>query len=282
MQRCNQKAYAKINLTLNVLGKLASGYHRIESVMQQVELCDEITIRKRDRGIIISSNDARIPKGRENIAHKAASLMKSKFNIQEGIEITIKKNIPVAAGLSGGSADAGAVLASINRLFNLNLSTNELAEAAAEIGMDVPFSILGGAAIARGRGEVLEKINSARMDVVLVNPGIEILTKEAYGMLDLRTCGRNIPTTKMIEAMKEENIERIAELLHNDFEASTIKRYPVIGKIKKELINNGALNALMSGSGATVFGIFRNKSKAKIAFENLKEKYPFTCLTRTR
>ncbi len=276
------KAYAKINLTLNVLKKLPLGYHEIESVMHQVQLSDDISIKKIEKGIVIKCNNPKVPLDEGNTVYKAAELLKNRYDIKEGVEITIEKNIPISGGLSGGSTDAGAVLMLMNDLFDLLIEKDDLMDFGAEIGMDVPFSILGGAAVAKGMGEVLEKIENIKMNILLINHGVEVSTKEAYENLNLEECGKTVNTNKILNSIKEKNIKKTAESLYNDFENTIIKKYPIIDKIKKDLIDEGALNALMSGSGATVFGVFENEEKAKAAFENLNGKYDFVWVGKTR
>ncbi len=278
----NLKAYAKINLTLNVLKKLPLGYHEIESVMHQVQLSDDISIKKIEKGIVIKCNNPKVPLDEGNTVYKAAELLKNRYDIKEGVEITIEKNIPISGGLSGGSTDAGAVLMLMNDLFDLLIEKDDLMDFGAEIGMDVPFSILGGAAVAKGMGEVLEKIENIKMNILLINHGVEVSTKEAYENLNLEECGKTVNTNKILNSIKEKNIKKTAESLYNDFENTIIKKYPIIDKIKKDLIDEGALNALMSGSGATVFGVFENEEKAKAAFENLNGKYDFVWVGKTR
>ena len=279
-EKMQLKAYAKINLTLNVLKRLPSGYHEIESVMHRVDLHDVVSVRKISNGIKIKCDNSLVPTDEKNAAYKAAELLIKRCDIRSGVEITIEKKIPIAAGLSGGSTDAGTVLIMINKMFNLNLSKQEIMMAASEIGMDVPFSILGGAAIAKGRGEVLEQVKGADFEVLIVNPGILVSTKESYENLNLSECGQKVNTSKMVEGLRENNAIKIAENLHNDFEHSVIKKHPIIGKIKQELILAGALNSIMSGSGSTVFGVFE-KGGAENALSKLREKYPFVYLSKT-
>jgi len=274
------KAYAKINLTLDILGKLDSGYHEINSLMQQIRLHDNIFLKNINENKIKISCNKEIEK-KDNLAYKAALLLKNKFNIKEGIEIKIEKNIPIASGLSGGSTDAAITLICLNKLWNLNLTENELISLASDIGKDIPFHIIGGACKVSGTGEALKKINSLEMDIILINPGFKISTKEAYDNLDLNKTGKKLKTEDIIKAINNENINAVAANLHNDFELSIIKKYPIIKKIKEELTKNNALNALMTGSGPTVFGIFENEDKAKKAYDNLKDKFNFVHITKT-
>lgn len=272
------KAYAKINLTLDILRKVDSGYHEINSVMQQIKLHDDVFLKK------INGDEIKVRCNKEikgNLAHKAALLLKNKFDVKEGVEIKIEKNIPIAAGLSGGSTDAAATLTGLNSLWNLELTKDELMGLASDIGKDVPFHIIGGACRVSGMGEEVKKINSLKMDMVIINPGFRISTKEAYNNLDLNETGKKLKTDDMIKAINNRNINEAAADLHNDFELSIMKKHPVIKKIKEDLIKNNSLNALMTGSGPTVFGIFENEDKARNAYDNLKDKFNFVCMTKT-
>lgn len=273
----NLKAYAKINLTLDILRRLPNGYHEINSVMQQVELHDDILLKQSNKIIV----DCKEIPCKKNLVYKTAILLKNKFNIKKGVEIKIKKNIPISSGLSGGSSDAASALIGLNKLWNLNLDNDKLIEIAASIGMDVPFHIVANACEARGRGEILKKINPVNLDIILINPNLRISTKEAYKNLDLSKIGKKLKTKDLLKAIEEQNIIKIANNLHNDFEPTILKKYPIINKIKQKLIKNGALNALMSGSGPTIFGIFENEEKAKKAYHKLKH-FKFICMTKTR
>lgn len=277
----NINAYAKINLTLDVIRKLESGYHEIESVKQQLRLNDKITLRTlNERRIIINFKE--IPK-EQNIVYKAATLLEKRFKPEKGVEITIKKNIPIGGGLAGGSADAAATLKGLNKLWNLGLKRKELIEIGKELGMDVPFCIFGKTALATGQGNILRRLRPImEFSVVIINPGFRISTKQAYEKLDTEKTGKRHGTEEMVNAIEHQEKGQIIRNLHNDFEFSVIKEYPIISEIKKDIIKNGALNALMSGSGPTVFALFEDKEKAKKAYENLKDKYEFVCLTKTR
>jgi len=277
----NINAYAKINLTLDIIKRLESGYHEIESVKQQLMLHDDITLRTlNEKSIMINCEG--VPK-EKNLAYKAALLLQKKFNPEKGAEITIKKEIPIGAGLGGGSADAAATFKGLNKLWNLQLKREQLMKIGEEIGMDVPFCVLGKTALATGTGTILRKLRPImEFYAVLVNPGFRISTKEAYEKLDIEKTGKRHSTDFMVKAIEYQREDQITSNLHNDFESSIIKEHPIISGIKSELIKNGALNSLMSGSGPTVFGLFENKEKAKAAYSALSGKYSFVCLTKTR
>jgi len=284
-----QRAYAKINLSLDIIKRLSSGYHKIEFVMQELELHDVIKLKKIEKGIKLKCNINICPDN-ENLAYKAAELLIKNFKINSGVEITIEKYIPVAAGLGGGSSDAAATLKGMNKLFNLNLSEEELIQISKNIGMDVPFFILGDTVHVTGRGENVKRIETIPNNVyfVLAKPNFNISTKHAYETLDYEKTGKRFKTAKMLSAIREEDINKIAENMHNDFEYSVCKEYSIINEIKKKMIENKALNALMSGSGPTVFGITKEKAVAENILDSLtkdpyfKKNLDFVCLTQTR
>jgi len=264
-----EKAYAKINLTLDVLDKHHSGYHNIESVMQQLYLHDSIELKIIDKEIKINCNPKVCPNN-GNLAYKAANILIKDYGIKEGVEITIEKHIPIAAGLGGGSADAAATLRVMNNAFNLDLSKDELIKISKGIGMDVAFCLFGGTAYATGNGNELQKIEKIpKFYVVLAKPKFDISTKYAYKNLDYEKTGKQLKTVKMLNAIKEKDINKIADNLHNDFEYSVCREYPIINEIKQKMIQNGVLNAVMSGSGPTVFGITEKKAVA----ENIRDSF---------
>ncbi len=284
-----QKAYAKINLSLDIIKRISSGYHKIEFVIQELELHDIIKIKKIEKGIKLNCNTNICP-ANENLAYKAAELLIKKFKINNGVEITIEKNIPIASGLGGGSSDAAATLKGMNKLFNLNLSEEELIEISGDIGMDVPFFILGSTVHVTGRGENVKRIETMPNNIyfVLAKPKFSISTEYAYNNIDYEKTGKQLKTAEMINTIMEKDIKKIAENMHNDFEYSTFREYPIINEIKQKMIENKALNALMSGSGPTVFGITKEKAVAENICNSLKEdpyfkkNIEFVCVTQTR
>ncbi|SHJ58291.1 4-(cytidine 5'-diphospho)-2-C-methyl-D-erythritol kinase [Paramaledivibacter caminithermalis] len=282
MYEIKLKAPAKINLSLDVLNKRDDGYHNVEMVMQQITIYDEIFLKKIERGIVLTTNCSFLPTDVSNIAYKAADYMLNKYGINGGVYIDIKKNIPVAAGLAGGSSDAAGVIKGINSLFDLNLSIEEMMELGTPIGADVPFCILGDGAFAEGIGEKLTRIRGLRRGwIVLSKPNICISTAEAYANLDLRDI-KDIPNTKaLLNALERDNLYDIANNLCNVFERGIFRRYPIVKSIKEKMLEYGAIGSLMSGSGPSVYGIFKDYSKAKSAYEKLKLIYNQTFLVRS-
>jgi 4-diphosphocytidyl-2-C-methyl-D-erythritol kinase len=261
-----EKARAKINLTLDVLYKRPDGYHEVEMVMQTIDLSDHLTLQhlEEDR-IEISCSVPYIPTDERNLAYKAAALIKRTFQIKHGVHIHLDKKIPVAAGLAGGSSDAAAVLRGLNRLWKLHLSLDDLAHLAASIGSDVPFCVYGGTAIARGRGEQIERIHHTppHVWVVLVKPPIAVSTADVYGALDVNAITDHPNTMAMLESLQANNpVAKISEHLGNVLERVTFRMHPEVERIKKKMYEFGAQGALMSGSGPTVFGIVDRESRA--------------------
>jgi len=276
-------AYAKINLTLEVAGKRPDGFHELRSVMHQLRMHDEVMVESLNDNTITVECDKGVPADKSNTAHMAAELMKKKFNVNKGAKIAIKKHIPVAAGLSGGSTDAAAVIKALNMLWKLGLSQEEQMKLGEQIGADVPFAVMGGTAVAKGKGELLDKINTRKaLDFIIINPGFEVLTKDVYGRLDIKKCSRKDRTSRMKRAIEDGNIKEIAANLCNDLESVVLPEYSIIEEIKASLVKQGALNALMSGSGATVFGLFENDAKAEEAYKKLRMRYSFVELTGSR
>lgn len=279
------KSFAKINLFLKIGKKLPSGYHEIESVMQQVNLSDELSFKKIDEDKVIIKCNIKELENKNNIAYKAAELVKNKFDIKEGIEINIEKNIPIGAGLAGGSGNAAVTLNTMNKLFNLNLGKGKLIEIGKELGSDVPFQILGKTVLVEGTGEKLTKLNNLKdINIVLVNPGINISTKWAYEEFDkinIKKDNKDFSIKKLISIIETENSIEISKYLYNDFELMVFDKYPKIKKIKQDLLKGGALNALMSGSGSSVFGIFEDKAGAEKAYKKFKDEYSNVFLLKT-
>lgn len=278
METVTLRAPAKINLTLDVKGKRADGYHDIESVMHQVSLCDTVTISRVPEGIKISCTSPEVPAGEENLAYRAARLVLSQFNIKSGIHIHIEKCIPVAAGLAGGSSNSAAVIKGMNELFELGLSQKDMLSLGLRLGSDVPFCISGGTAVASGRGEILEPVKIRRsLDFVLVNPGFAVSTGEVYRLLDQEIITERPDSRKLTAALAEGDLEQIAANLGNVMEQVVLKRHPAVQEIKERLLKEGALAALMSGSGPTVFGLFPSPTAADQALAAVQHSYPVSC-----
>ncbi|HQF08915.1 MAG TPA: 4-hydroxy-3-methylbut-2-enyl diphosphate reductase [Spirochaetota bacterium] len=265
------RSYAKINLTLDILGKRDDGYHELESVFQQVNLFDDIIIQPREDGAIHVTATSDEIAGRNNICYGAALRLKEETGLTQGVDIGITKRIPMGAGLGGGSSNAAAVLKGMNHLFRLGLDREELSRIGGAIGMDVPFHLQGGTCIGRGRGEIIEPLKPLpKLYLVIVYPGFSISTKEAYGTLRYDRTG----TTRSTSAFRRDYDLRH---IHNDFEYSIIDRYPEIGAIKKSLGNH----ALLSGSGSCVFGIYQDPDEAKRYYELMRHTYESVFITET-
>ncbi|WP_102029472.1 4-(cytidine 5'-diphospho)-2-C-methyl-D-erythritol kinase [Salirhabdus sp. Marseille-P4669] len=266
-----EKALAKINLTLDVLYKRDDGFHEVEMIMTTIDLFDHIQLTELDEDVIhIKSEKKFVPDDKRNLAYQAAEKLKSKYNINKGVLITIDKQIPVAAGLAGGSSDAAAVLRGLNRLWNLNLTFEELAAIGNEIGSDIAFCIYGGTAIAKGRGEKIEKLPSPPPCwVILAKPSIGVSTKAVYGNLVLEDL-KHPNTEAMRKAMVHGDYEGMCNHLGNVLENVTLNLYPQVNQIKDLMFKVGADNVLMSGSGPTVFGLTKQKSRADRIYNSLR------------
>jgi len=268
------EAPAKVNLTLDVKGKRSDGYHELETVMHQVNLLDIIKISQAVGGIKIKSNSSLIPTNEENLAYQAAEMILGEYAHKEGVEIYIEKNIPVGAGLAGGSTDAAAVIQGINQLYDLGLEEEELLEMAASIGSDVAFCLAGGSKLARGRGEILSKLPQRMIPyIILVKPDFQLSTAEVYRELDLTQVEEFPDNAAFLAAWEAYDIINIARNMRNVLETVSIRKYPEIAAIKAELIETGALNALMSGSGPSVMGIFVDEEQAIKAREKFQTRY---------
>lgn len=269
--RVSEKAPAKINLTLDVLGKREDGYHEVEMIMTTVDLADRIDIVERDdEKIVIDVSEGYIPNDERNLAYQAADLVKKTFAINKGVSISITKNIPVAAGLAGGSSDAAATLRGLNELWNLRLSTEELAELGAKIGSDVSFCVYGGTALVKGKGEIVEPISSPPPCwVVLAKPPLGVSTQEVYKRLNVNEIAHG-DTSAMKKAIEEKNFQNICQNLHNALEPVTFRMHPEVEKIKEQMIRFGADGALMSGSGPTVFGLVAHESRLHRIYNGLR------------
>ena len=265
MNSITLKSRAKINLSIDVLGKRQDGYHLVEMIMQTIDLYDLIEINEKDNDqITIKSTSDEIPLDCNNLVYKAANLIKKTFNINKGVEIHIKKNIPVAAGMAGGSSNAAAVLVGLNKLWNLDLSNQQLEEIGLKLGADVPFCINGGAVLASGIGEELTPIKGLTKDVCILvcKPDLFVSTKEVYECIDSKDIDKRPNNKFLIECLKNEDTRQLAENMFNVLEGVTMDKHPVIQQIKDIMTNNRALGAMMSGSGPTVFGLYENREDA--------------------
>ncbi len=268
------EAPAKINLTLNVIGKRADGYHELESVMQQISLRDKIFLQTGGVGISVASSSKQIPDNEENLAFQAAQLLYAKYSLPSGLQIFIEKNIPVGAGLAGGSTDAAAVIKGMNELFDLRLKQEEMMQLGLSVGSDVPFCVLGGAALARGRGELLTPLPAGpRLEMVLVKPEYQLSTREIYRDFRLERVREKPDNVAFLEAWRQcDMIGTVAEM-KNVLETVSIEKCPEIQLIKNKLDGLGAQGTLMSGSGPSVIGVFNHKEEARTAWEIIKDQY---------
>ncbi|EIJ80092.1 4-diphosphocytidyl-2-C-methyl-D-erythritol kinase [Bacillus methanolicus PB1] len=265
------KAPAKINLTLDVLYKRPDGYHEVEMIMTTIDLADrlELSLLDEDQIKIISHNHF-VPDDERNLAYQAAQLLKKRFQVTKGASIRIEKTIPVAAGLAGGSSDAAATLKGLNKLWNLGLSLDELAEMGAEIGSDVSFCVYGGTALAKGRGEIITELPAPPTCwVILAKPSIGVSTADVYRRLDLNRISH--PNTKeMIKAIETKDYSKICQNLGNVLEYVTMKMHPEVVLIKEQMKRFGADAVLMSGSGPTVFGLVQHDSRLHRIYNGLR------------
>lgn len=272
MNSIDLKSRAKINLSIDVLGKRDDGYHIVEMIMQTIDLYDNLKITKIEGDFIkIKSDSEDIPLNQDNIVYKAADILKKRFNIKDGVEISIQKNIPVAAGMAGGSSNAAAVLVGLNKVWNLGLSESELKEIGLQLGADVPFCITGGSALAQGIGGELTNIHglSEGVNILVCKPDIFVSTKEVYQSLDMNKVQKRPENQKLIESLKNDDIKYVSENMVNVLEEVTASKYKEIKQIEATMMKNKALGSMMSGSGPTVFGLFDNKEYAIKAKEEL-------------
>ena len=276
------KAYAKINIALDVVGKRNDGYHLLRMIMQNIDLYDDIIVDKIDSGITVSCNKNFVPTDERNLAYKAADLFIKTFNIQQGVSIKIKKNIPVSAGLAGGSTDCAAVLKAMNKIFNINATDEELMKLGVKLGADVPYCIKGGTALCEGIGEVLTELPSFKDKiVVLVKPPFAVSTKEVYKKFELNKVRIHPKTEELIKAMEKQDIRFVARNMKNLLENVTLREYEEISNIKYNMRKYGCLGTMMSGSGPSVFAFFDDMLLAQMCYDNMKKKYKDTFITRT-
>lgn len=267
------KALAKINLGLDVLRRREDGYHEVKMIMQTVGLYDKILLKKLKKPEIqVKTNLYYLPDNENNLVYKAAKLLMDEFEIGSGVFIDLQKFIPVAAGMAGGSSDAAAVLYGMNRMFRLKLSQEELMQRGVKIGADVPYCIMRGTALAEGIGEQLSSLPPApKCKVLIAKPPVSVSTKFVYENLKLNNDTVHPDIDLLIKDIETGDLKGIAAHMGNVLESVTIPSYPVIAQIKEEMVREGALNAMMSGSGPTVFGLFDNETLARQAYRKLRE-----------
>jgi len=275
-------APAKVNLSLDITGKLENGYHTLDTIMQTISIEDRITLEKTGRQISVLCDHPQVPRGNGNICHKAAEAFFEKTAVEGGVIITIEKNIPVSAGLAGGSTDAAAVIKGLNRLYGTGLTEREMCEIGLKCGADVPFCIVAGTCRAQGIGEKLTKLPSfAGVYIVLVVPDFFVSTAWAYGNYVFDGNFEKPRTEELISCIRVGDIKNAADKMVNVLESVTAKKHPEIREIKHYIKMSGACGSVMSGSGPSVFGLFENEEKARIAFSAIREKYNRSYLALT-
>lgn len=276
MDKLELKALGKINLGLDILGRRENGYHDVRMVMQTVYLYDRVTLEKmREPGIEISTNLSYLPVNENNIAYKAAELLRREFGIREGIRITLEKHIPVAAGMAGGSSNAAAVLFGMNRMFDLGMSEQGLKDRGVTLGADVPYCIMRGTVLAEGIGEILTPLPPLpKCYVLIAKPPLSASTKTVYEKIDQEGIKSHPDIDGILAGLQEGDLRQVAGSMGNVLEQVMLEEHPVLRKIKDVMIEAGALNAMMSGSGPTVFGIFTSRGRAKAAAARLKRQTP--------
>ncbi|MDO4974442.1 MAG: 4-(cytidine 5'-diphospho)-2-C-methyl-D-erythritol kinase [Eubacteriales bacterium] len=275
-----EKAYAKLNLSLDVTARREDGYHELAMLMQTVSVCDELTLSLNDTGAVSASCSLHfIPTDERNLAVRAAHAYLAAVGEERGVHIRMEKRIPVGAGMGGGSADAAAVLRGMNRLFDERLSRRELEGLACSIGSDVAFCVAGGSALARGRGELLEDLPALPACIfVIAKPDFSISTPELYRKLDSVALRRHPDTAGLLEAVGQGNLREICRRMYNVFEDVPDRRMRTVNEIKGVLLDHGALGAMMTGTGSAVFGVFDDKTGAEAARETLEKEFRFCTL----
>lgn len=278
MRTITKKAYAKVNLALDVLRRREDGYHEVKMIMQNLDIYDELTFSVYENGtqpsnrkITITTNKEGIPTDSRNLIYKAVELMFDEYGIEAEIDIHLTKNIPVEAGMAGGSTDCAATLHAINELFNLGADTKKLMELGVKLGADVPYCVMAKTALSEGIGEVLTPVEPLKdCYVLVVKPPISVSTKMVYTNLNANELEKHPDVDGMIEALKISDLSGVASRMENVLETVTVHMHPEIETIKKAMKEKGAMNAIMSGSGPTVFGIFDDEEVAKMAAEHIR------------
>ena len=272
MNRIQMKALAKVNLGLDVIRRREDGYHEVKMIMQTVRLYDRIILEKTQKGISMETNLSFLPVNEQNIAYRAAKMLMDEFHIQGGLHIKIDKHIPVAAGMAGGSTDGAAVLYGVNKIFELGLTKRQLMERGVKLGADVPYCIMRGTVLSEGIGEILTPVSSLPdCHILIAKPPVSVSTKHVYENLKLDKIEKHPDIDGMVEALRIEDLHGVTQRMENVLETVTIPEHPEIQQIKELMIKEGALNALMSGSGPTVFGIFDDRDKGMRARDLLRK-----------
>lgn len=274
MEQITGKAYAKINIGLDVLRRRENGYHELKMIMQTVDICDDLLFEKTaEPGIVIRSDHKELPVDGGNLIYKAADLLFREKGITEGVKITLTKRIPIAAGMAGGSSDAAATMRGLNELFGMGYSIRELQELGVKLGADIPYCLVGGTMLSEGIGEILTPLPTPPdCFLVVAKPDIDVSTGFVYGNLHADRLTYHPDIDGMIEALREGSLSGITDRLGNVLETVTVREYPVIEELKELMRNMGAENALMSGSGPTVFGIFTERGAAESAARTIEDR----------
>ncbi|WP_373481802.1 4-(cytidine 5'-diphospho)-2-C-methyl-D-erythritol kinase [Acetobacterium sp.] len=282
MNKVMLKARAKVNLSLDVIGVREDGYHEMKMINHSIDLNDVLTFESCDEGIILTSNENTIPLDERNLVIKAARKLHRQFNVKQGVKIYLEKRIPAQAGLAGGSSDAAATLKGLNVLWQLGLSQSELLAIGVTIGADVPYCLVGGTALVEGIGEKITPIKDLRkMAVLVVKPDIDIATPWAFKKLDDSTIEKHPDIAAIIELLEDERYDGLKETVGNVFEAIAFADYPEIEMIKKEMLAQGALAAIMTGSGSTVIGYYPDQQLAVRSWQQFKGKYTMCFFSKT-
>lgn len=273
MDTISLKALAKINLGLDVVRRREDGYHEVRMVMQTIHLYDRLEMEKTaTQGIELSTNLSYLPVNENNLVYRAGKLLMDEFGITEGIKVYLNKRIPIAAGMAGGSTDAAAMLYGMNELFELGLSREQLMERGVRIGADVPYCLMRGTALAEGIGEILTPLAPmVKCPVLIAKPAISVSTSFVYQNLKLDADTKHPDIDRLIRDIRKQDLGAIAGDMGNVLESVTIPNYPVIAQIKEQMMDSGAINAMMSGSGPTVFGLFEEEETAQAAYQKMKE-----------
>lgn len=286
MKKTTVYAYAKINLGLDIIRRKPNGYHEVSMIMQQIDLKDRLDITELKQSgskIEISSNNKKLPTDSSNIVYAAYKLLSKKYNIKASIGVYIEKNIPISAGLAGGSTDAAALIIGLNKLYDLKMSQGEMMKLALELGADVPFCILGGTALSQGIGEKLTPLKNFKdIPILLANPGISVSTQDTYNNLDLTNIKERPDIKQLISYIENKNTKSLAVEMKNVLETVTTVKHPEITKIKQDMINGGAMGSLMSGSGSTVFGIFDSVESRDRCRDKLRDSVETVIATTTK
>ncbi len=263
-------AYAKVNLTLNVLGERSDGYHEVESVMHTIALHDSITLREAGAGVEVIVHDGDVPNDHRNLVVRAAQLLRETYGVERTVQIELVKRIPAAAGLGGGSSDAAVTLLGLAQMWKVRLDGRELTALAGKLGSDVPFFLEGGAAVARGRGERLTFLPPLPTTwVVLARPRVAVATEWAYRELNPSAIARRPDTDAMADAVRREDVREVGRLLRNVFEDLVVSTHPIVGDLKGRILNGEAYGAGLSGTGPTVFGLMANEAAARKVADDL-------------